>query len=360
MIEAVPHGIARYVKNLAVGLASLPSRAYEPVFLVSEHGKGHIPASFETVLVSAPFLSAKELLILPGVLKQLKPALYHSPSFSSLIHLPCPWIVTIHDLNHLHFGGVKEKIYYQTLLKNFAQGSKQVMTVSEFSQREIAKWLGVPTSQVEIVYNALDPIFCDIDDVALPPSLLNHHLKTGNYLLFISHHSKPHKNSEMLIKAYREAKRRIPELPALVLNAKPEELPSSVREINGVVPVGKIDDLELKALFQHTRAVLFPSSYEGFGLPPLEAAMQGARLLVSDIPPHREALVDFFPPQVSWLSPSDQESWIQALTKLKDKGSSRALQPPEPEQLGRASARYGVSALAEHMDRIYRRVLKLP
>lgn len=356
MIGAVPHGIARYVKNLAAGLAELPSLKYEPIFLVSHAGRSQIPEKFRTETVQADFLSAKELLELPRTLKELAPALYHSPSFSSLISCPCPWIVTIHDLNHLHFGGFKEKIYYKTLLKNFARGARRVMTVSEFSQREIAKWLGVPPAQIEIVYNAIEPVFCEPTEQSLPPTLIKNHLRAGNFLLYISHHSKAHKNSEMLLRSYIAARRKSPELPPLVLNASREDLPEALRGLPGIIPVGKIPDGDLRALLEFSRAALFPSLYEGFGLTPLEAAMLGARLLVSDIPSHREALVDFSPPQLNWLKPGDQESWTQGLIRLKN---APVILPPDPDQLARAEARFSVSGLAEHMDQIYRSVLSL-
>ena len=367
MIGEVPHGIARYVKNLAFGLERLGGLRYDPVFLVSEKGRSQLPASFRTLCLRSPFLSARELIEVSRELKSLAPDLYHSPSFSSLIHSPCPWLVTIHDLNHLRFGGLREKVYYRAILKPFALGARRVVTVSEFSQRQIATWLKRPVSQIEIVYNAVDPLFCE-SDISGPESsnrameaLRKHHLQPRNYFTFFSHHSKPHKNSDFLLSAYFEARRREPSLPFLAVNATREELSSlgMAPGTSGLICLGKIPDTELKPLLQHARAVLFPSSFEGFGLPPLEAAILGARVLVSDIPPHREALVDFSPPQLQWLNPADSESWIQALVRLLGPEAAQADHSASPEQVARAEARFSVRGLAEHMDRIYRAVLQL-
>src|SRR5690606_38004513 len=132
------HGIARYVTLLARGLSQLEGELpYEPVFLT--HGQRFEAGfhGFETWPHAVPFLDPREQVSLPIALKRGRADFYHSTSFSSLLWSPVPWLVTIHDLNHLEWGGLKERIYYGTLLKRFARGARQLMTVSEFSRREL-------------------------------------------------------------------------------------------------------------------------------------------------------------------------------------------------------------------------------
>lgn len=346
MVEAVPHGLARYVKNLVHGLAEVPQLPYEPVLLISEKGRGQFPGKFETVELAAPFLNPREWWEIPRALRKLEPALFHAPSFSSLPWSPCPWIITIHDLNHRHFGGWKEKLYYEVLLRRFARSARKIMTVSEFSRTEISEWLGIEPSAIEVVYNAIDPALLGTSA---------DRSRRGEYFLFLSHHDKPHKNSLAMLQAYADAKRKSPSLPDLILNATQAESSSFARAIPGVVFAGRIPDTELPGLIRHSRALLYPSLYEGFGLPPLEAAVLGADVLVSDIPPHREALADFSSPQVRWLELSRPESWSDVLLE-----AARSENPPiDAARVSRALARFSVRRLAEHMDQIYRSVLEL-
>jgi hypothetical protein len=83
MVLPVPHGIGRYVKNIAVGLSELAQSQelpYEPVFLTDRRFSGYIPSQFVTVPVRSAFLKPSEILELPRILKVLKASLYHSPS----------------------------------------------------------------------------------------------------------------------------------------------------------------------------------------------------------------------------------------------------------------------------------------
>lgn len=354
MIGEFPHGIARYVTSLAAGLAALENLPYEPIFLISQHlaeqARRNLFACFETIRVSAPFLSLKEIVALPPILKEHRADLYHSPSFSSLLHAPCPWVVTIHDLNHLHFGSLSKKIYYGIVLKSFALRAKRVLTVSEFSRIEIAQWLNQSPQDIEVVYNALSPIF---SIKAVPASLSPElGLKPQSYFLSISHHTKNHKNSQILWKAYREARKKKDGLFPLVLNTRMADLPAEFQNMPGLITLGRVADAELPGLIQNARLLLFPSLYEGFGLPPLEAAILGLPIRVSDIPAHREALRDFASPQVKYLNPLRFEDWEREL--LISEESLKVGNPP-----AHTLARFSEAQLGEHMDRIYRSVLNL-
>jgi glycosyltransferase involved in cell wall biosynthesis len=198
MVGEVSHGIARYVRMIAKGLAELPALPYDPVFL-AQAGMANAFAGFETIEMRTPFLDPKEIGIIPFSLWKSKASLYHSPSFSSLPAAPCPWIVTIHDLNHLTYGGPMERAYYETLLRSFAERAKAVTTVSEFSKIEIERWS--MKIRPEVVYNAIDPQFLkEGGDIA--STLTRYGLARDRYFICLAN-EKPHKNLATLVRAFQ-------------------------------------------------------------------------------------------------------------------------------------------------------------
>ena len=156
MIGPYGHGIAEYVRDLVLGLQDIKDRKYEIHLLISKNlPQNDVLRNFPHTLVKAPFLSARELLEVPRVLNKLKANLFHSPSFSAFPFLPIPAIYTVHDLIHLHFGTWAQKAYYQFVLKPTLLRAAQVCTVSNFSRKEIAQWLGWPEERIAVVKNAI-------------------------------------------------------------------------------------------------------------------------------------------------------------------------------------------------------------
>ncbi len=359
MVGPVQHGIARYVKLMAAGLAGIRQQAgglsYEPVFLVQPELPDNLReewfGGFEQIEVSTPFLHPSELWALRGVLKKGGADLYHSPSFSCVIDPPCPWIATVHDLNHLHFGGRAKKLYYRAFLRPFIRKAAAVLTVSEFSRHEIAEWSGYPEAKIELAYNAMDPLLTSPLGEGETDAVLNRlGLRRNGYILCMSN-PKPHKNVRLLVEAYAEFRRQTGD-------ADVPELALTMREYGhrkGVVSVGGLKEREARAVLSAARALFFPSLYEGFGLPPVEAAVLGVPLAVSTIPPHREGLSELAAGEVHWVDPTDFHGWVNAFHRAH-RGD---LMQPSGASRQKTLARFGVAALGTRMDQVYRRVLGL-
>lgn len=347
MVGEVSHGISRYVRMIAKGLAELPALPYEPIFLVAP-GMAPFFAGFETIEMRTPFLDPKEIALLPIALWKAKAKLYHSPSFSSLPAAPCPWVVTIHDLNHLTYGGPMERAYYETLLRSFAERAKAVTTVSEFSKIEIERWN--PRLRPEVVPNAIDPQFLK-EGGEIGPVLAKYGVERERYFICLAN-DKPHKNLETLVRAFQSFRESggtgARDFRLLVSARKFAEEP-------GIVAADGLSDSEVHALIRGSRALVFPSIYEGFGLPPVEGAALGASLIVSDIPAHREALRDLGPGDAVWVKPLAEAEWAAAFRRSAAVGS----RPVQRAARERVIARYSAANLGGAMDRIYRRVLGL-
>ncbi len=353
MVGSVMHGIARYVSLLAQGLqiarsdeGSLP---YEPVFLVASGGGG--PDGFHgwpTVEVDTPFLSPIEQWVLPRVLREADASLYHSPSFSSLLRCPCPRVMTVHDLIHLEYGGCKERLYYRTLVRPFARGARAVMTVSQASRAEVEKWLGSGAPPVTVVFNALDPqLQSPAERAGMDQLLESMGLARECYFVCLSN-PKPHKNVALLIDSYEIYRREAADsaLP-LVLSL------AGFEGRRGVISRPGMDDGTSRSLLSASAGLLFPSLREGFGLPPVEAAVLGVPMAVSRIDALREGLEGVPDSEVAWIAPRDVSGWVSAFHRLQRGEVGR----PGAVTRSRLMDRFSTRRLGAAVDRVYRHVL---
>ncbi len=360
MVGPRPVGIGTYVSMLARGLSARQDRdgtlPYRVLFLVGNAG---LPSgtlgSFPVRAVKAPFLHPRELAELPGTIADIASAtpartVYHSPSFSSLFRCPVPWLVTVHDLIHLRFGNPAQKLYYRTLVRPFFRGAAVRMTVSGHSREELARWTGVAESEVEVVPGAVDPLLTEPPGPEVAEPVLNRLGLERDRFWFCLSSPKRHKNVDTLVRAYRAYRAACPP------DAPPFELVLNVPghgDAAGVRTVGTLTRLELRVLFAATAGFFFPSRVEGFGFPPLEAAVAGAPVVLSAIPSLREALQPFDPRELRWIEPSDERGWAGAFRSA----AAGELPRPSPEGRARARERYSPLRLAGDLDRVYRRVL---
>lgn len=356
MVGPVLHGIARYVSLMARGLAGVRQQKsglpYEPIFIVTpeykkEHGDFH---GFQAVECDAGFLSVKENLSLPRLLRASKAHLYHSPSFSSLLYCPCPSIATVHDLIHLYFGRLRDVVYYRYFLRPFAVRCRSLLTVSRASRRELALWLGIHESDIEIVYNAITPDLLDaVDPVEVEAVCARLGLTPGRYFFCLSN-PKPHKNVRLLVESYGLYSREVGRFgdTPLVITLELDT------DVTGVVQAPGLTEHEVRHLMAGCSALFFPSLHEGFGLPPVEAAASGIPVVASAIPPHEEALSKERD-HIRWVSPNDMRGWVSAFHDAE----AGKLKPLNKADRAALVERYSVERLGAHMDRVYRRVLGL-
>lgn len=338
------NGIGRYTSLIAKGLAEQPRLVYDPVFLCQPGMQSRF-SGFEAIEVRTPYLDVKEIATIPILLLKARAKLFHAPSPGNVIALPCPWVLTIHDLVNQQFGNPIEKIYDQGILRAFADRAKKVLTVSEHAKTEIARWN--PKLDPVIIPNALDPIFLK-DSPPVESILERYGLERGRYFVCLSN-AKIHKNVAQLVRAFLYARERmgLPKDWKLVLSL------DRFSDEPGVIAAGSLDDATIIPLLKASRALAFPSLYEGFGLPLLEAGVLGVPLLVSDIPPHREVLKDLPPRESVFLPPEAMELWASALVRA----SQGDAKPLSLDSRAKLISRHRVADFGTRLDRVYRDVL---
>ncbi|WP_282039755.1 glycosyltransferase family 4 protein [Saccharicrinis aurantiacus] len=210
-------------------------------------------------------------------------------------------VTTIHDAFHLanrNYFSYVEYLYAKILYWSSVRLSNKVITVSNFSKKELVKYLGF-NDKIEVVYNGVDfnKFNSKINDGAnkIAP------ITTGKYLLCVGN-VKPHKNLKVVIDAFFKCNNNL----TLVIVGKKEGFIKADKNLRDLVEgnervkfTGFVDDEVLVALYQNTEAFIFPSLYEGFGLPPLEALSANARVICSRAQPMPEVCgdyVEFFDP----------------------------------------------------------------
>ena len=356
MVGSVPHGIERYVTNLAQGFFELQKKEtlpYEIVFLVGSGSKRTYPwSAFHLHETSVSFLSARECVLIPGILKKLNATLYHSPSFSSLLWCPCPWAMTVHDLNHLQYGKWSKRLYYHFLLKPFARKSSALLSVSEFSRGALSEWLRIPRDSIGIVSNAVELPDCPLSGEDQSAVMEKYGLSEDHYFFCLAN-AKAHKNLDFLVESYLVfRKKNSGKNPwPLALSVRSEDLLS--KSLDGVLTLGSLSETDAGLLLSKAGALVSPSKYEGFGRVPVEAALRGIPLLVSKIPPHLEALQDLKTDESFFIAPDDLDGWIHGM----EMAVSGRLLKVSMESRRKIQSRYSIEKLVKSMDRIYRRIL---
>ncbi len=218
-----------------------------------------------------------EPLLLSYQIARRRPDVYFSPGFNPPLWSTTPFVFTIHDVIHLRFAqnyGLRQRAYYQAVVAPAVRRASAVITVSEFSKREILEWVAVPESKVQVISPGVAEQFStEIEPPRLP----------YQYLLYVGNR-KPHKNLPRLLEAFARAELG-PTVRLALSGAADRETVGIIEMLalgDRVLFLGELTDAELAGLYRGAVALVLPSLLEGFGLPALEAMACGAPVIASN------------------------------------------------------------------------------
>jgi glycosyltransferase involved in cell wall biosynthesis len=206
--------------------------------------------------------------------------------------VPCRAVVTIHDCIHLMFPQYLPNRfaygYARATLWAAARRAERILTVSETSKADILRYCDVPAERVIVVYNAIDDRFAAPPDMDAVARVRERYQLNGPFALYVGN-IKPHKNLERLIDAFDLVRRGGYErLELLIIGDQISKYPRLRRAVDKhklhkhVRFLGFVADDTLAALYRLATVFVFPSLYEGFGLPPLEAMASGTPVVTSN------------------------------------------------------------------------------
>ena len=288
-------GIGTYIRNILTELSRL-DRETEYIVLCrpDDIESGDVLGrNFRMVPETASPYSLAEQFKIPLSLAREGVRLVHEPHYVLPPLLRCRSVVTIHDCIHLMFPEyLPNKLAYYYAKGSMWTASRKadrILTVSEASKRDILRFFKVPPEKVVVIYNAIDERFLAPANPERMNLVRQRYQLDHPFVLYVGN-IKPHKNIERLIDAFGRGRGRcdhdlkliiigdeISKYPGLRQSVHKHKLDKHVRFL-GFQPMET-----LAAFYRLARAFVFPSLYEGFGLPPLEAMACGAPVVTSNV-----------------------------------------------------------------------------
>jgi len=204
-------------------------------------------------------------------------------------------IVIIHDVNHLVFYNQlsrNKKLYAKLFLKKATTISDSVITVSNFSEKEIRKYIGRISKNINVLYYGIDDsLIGEPHQLEKSNRIKSKYNLSDNYILYVGS-VKPHKNFNVLLKAFSLLLNDFPGQKLVVVGLSKSEVKQSgflesvklknEELLTSLIFTDYVPDSELRLIYKHAEFLVFPSYYEGFGLPPLEAMINSCPVIASN------------------------------------------------------------------------------
>jgi len=294
-------GIGTYTRNVVRALGRLDRE--NKYFLIGSPEKvkeiGPLPANFHTVPLLESDTTTKGYFEFRVILKRLECDLVHIPHLFWMPRaLPCPYVMTVHDLlEHMSRtrgrSSLRRALHYQ-LTRRVLAGATRIFAVSQFSKSEIEKLFGIPSSRIEVVYNAIDERFLHGHASAADRQLIAERYQVTYPFVLYAGRISPHKNLVRIIEAFSalrgelDKEERLLDLKLIIIGDDLSGHPDLRRTVvrsgvqNEVRFLGFVPIEVLRIFYDVANVFLFPSLYEGFGLPPLEAMAHGTPVVTSN------------------------------------------------------------------------------
>mgnify|MGYP005809947895 CR=1 FL=1 len=294
-------GVGTYIRNV---LRSLVRLDHENLyFLIGDPERvreiGELPPNFQVVPLGHAEHALGEYLGFRRALRQNGCELVHVPHLLSVPqYLPCPYVVTVHDLLDYMYrasnGSGWRRMMHFSFTKRVLHHAARIFAVSQFTKNDIERLFGVASSQIEVVYNAIDDRFRLGHATDADRQFIAERYQVNYPFLLYAGRISPHKNIGRIIEAYSllktelEKEGKYTDLKLIIIGDQLSAHPDLRRTViksgvqNDVRFLGFVPIDVLRIFYDAAKIFVFPSLYEGFGLPPLEAMAHGTPVVTSN------------------------------------------------------------------------------
>ena len=299
-------GTEIYLRNLLVALARIDRENQYIVFTNRETGQSLVPQQANFLWAPQPVQATIrpwrlfwEQTGLPLSVKRHHLDVLFNAGFTSPAVCACPTVTVFHDLQHKRYPQYFRWFdlpFWNLFLWAAVRSSAKLIAVSGATRDDLRHFYG---ADAEVVHHGAEAPFFEMAAERQP----------GNYILCVST-LHPHKNLERLLRAHAQSS----SLPDLVITGLKGFAAKEIEQLAGgrVRITGWIPRQELYQLFRGARAFVYPSTFEGFGIPVLEAMAAGIPIACSDIPPLREVAG----PTVLYFDPTDEKDIRTAMERI--------------------------------------------
>jgi glycosyltransferase involved in cell wall biosynthesis len=288
-------GIGTYIRNLVAELGALdPATDYILLTRPDDAGAAATAGpNFRAVVTPSRPYSLGEQWTVPRAAARERADLLHEPHYVLPPLTRCRTVVTIHDCIHLRFPEYLPSraafVYAHAMIRLAARKADRILTVSDASKRDILHYTGVAPEKVVVVPNGLDARFAAVPDAEAVERVRQRFQLDHPFVLYVGN-IKPHKNLPRLIAAFAAMRADGPEgLKLVVIGDETSRHPGLRQAVHRhrldkhVRFFGFQPAATLVVFYRLARAFVFPSLYEGFGLPPLEAMANEAPVVTSNV-----------------------------------------------------------------------------
>jgi glycosyltransferase involved in cell wall biosynthesis len=325
-LPAEPVGAGRYIVRLARALAAQGAE-HELIIFVQRPRRTLIDTPplqnvqwVETQEMRPALRLLWEQTVLPQLVRRLGLDLLHSPHYTRPLFLPCASVVTFHDMTFFLYPQLHtraKRIFFPWMMRRSARLAEAIMADSESTYRDAMRILGIPAVKITTVPLGIGEEFHPITDARLLDDCRQRYNLPERFVLYVGL-VEPRKNLPLLLQAYARLAQQDDPPPLVVVGRMGWMYEEVFRQIESlqlqqrVQFTGYVPDQDLPLVYNLAQCLLYPSRYEGFGFPPLEAMACGTPVITTA----SSAMQDQVGEAGLLVPPQDEQALFQAMRRL--------------------------------------------